>query len=295
MPVSQIAPLLHAVSSARICSGRASVVKSRSLTGRCSRASRTLPPTRNSWCPAAANTAASSSATGGTAIICTTAFSCARRRSSCCADSWADSWAGSTGARGSAADTAGQSRRRPRPGSTRYGPPGPGATETASHDAATPVVTIDACRPRAAARVGGARAVPTTAGAGCAQWTRPPRAGSSSTTCRAPPPSSVGSTGAAASSGRCPRATSRRARPRSRRRCARSRRRPASSAAWSRRWAPSTSGSSPRTAACTRPCTTSCCTRSVASSPTRTSRCPKWPGCRSASWSPGWPTPTSAG
>ena len=30
---------------------------------------------------------------------------------------------------------------------------------------------------------------------------------------------------------------------------------------WSRRWAPSTSGSSPRTAACTRPCTTSCCAR----------------------------------
>ena len=74
-----------------------------------------------------------------------------------------------------------------------------------------------------------------------------------------------------------------RARPRSRRRCARSRRRPASSGAWSHRWAPSTSGSSPRTAASTRPCTTSSCGPSAASCPTTTSRSPRWRGCRWAS------------
>jgi 8-oxo-dGTP pyrophosphatase MutT (NUDIX family) len=36
----------------------------------------------------------------------------------------------------------------------------------------------------------------------------------------------------------------------------------------------------------TRPSTTSCCARPAANCPTRTSRCPRWPGCRSTSWSP---------
>ena len=63
----------------------------------------------------------------------------------------------------------------------------------------------------------------------------------------------------------------------------------------SRRSAPSTSGSSPRTAASTRRCTTSCCAPPAASCPTRTSRSPKSPGCRSRSSRPGWPTPMNGG
>ena len=49
------------------CSGRASVVKSRSLPSRPSRASRTEPPTRASWNPASWKRRPSSSATGSTA------------------------------------------------------------------------------------------------------------------------------------------------------------------------------------------------------------------------------------
>ena len=44
--------------------------------------------------------------------------------------------------------------------------------------------------------------------------------------------------------------------------------------------AASTTGSSPRAAACTRPCTTIFCGSSAASFPTTTSRSPRWPGCR---------------
>ena len=75
---------------------------------------------------------------------------------------------------------------------------------------------------------------------------------------------------------------------------ARSRRRPASSATSSPRSAPSTSGSSPRTAGSTRRSTTSCSRPSAASSATTTSRSSRWPGSRSTSSRPGWPTPTSA-
>ena len=215
--------------------------------------------------PGAANSAASSCATGGTVTSSTTASSWERTSS--------DETVGT------AADTAGQSRR-PRSGSaSEYA--------CASPPGRRLLVTIGTCPPPAVARAVAAEAVPSTAGDGCARWTRRRRAAWSSTTNPGPPRSSGGWTGAAGCSGRCPRATSRRARPPSRPRCARSRRRPASSGVWSRRSAPSTSGSSPTAGASTRPCTTSCCAPPAASCPTTTSRSPRSPGCRSRSWSRG--------
>ena len=65
--------LLICLTSSSVCSGRASVQKSRSSPSRPSSASRTEPPTRCNSCPAAANRRPSSSATGDTRISSATA------------------------------------------------------------------------------------------------------------------------------------------------------------------------------------------------------------------------------
>src|SRR3954452_15569776 len=75
IPVSQVCSAQPST-SASTCSGRASVVRSRSLPSRPSSASRAEPPTRCSACPAAANRSPSSTATGETRISSRTAFCC---------------------------------------------------------------------------------------------------------------------------------------------------------------------------------------------------------------------------
>ena len=112
------------------------------------------------------------------------------------------------------------------------------------------------------------------------------------------PRSSPAATAPAASSGACPRATSRATRRPRRPRSARSRRRPGIPDRSCAGSASSTTGSPATTAGCTRWCTTSCSRRSAGTSrsratPTarpRTSRGSRWPSCTACS-----PTRTSGG